>query len=395
MKKRSPINALWWTMGLCWICLAFLTQESGYEYRSPPAMDDGWSTSSLAEVGMDEGYLVSLMNRIERTESHLIHGLLIVKGGSLVFEEYFDGQDIPLQTGNLLLGDTLNLEWKHFDRDEFHHCASVAKSVTSQLVGIAVDRGYLSGTGASMISFFPDYARFRSPEKDRITVDHMLTMTSGLPFDEQSSPIADPGNDARRLFYSEDPIAFMLARAVVHAPGTTYQYNSGTTVLLGEIVRRASGMSLPSFAREHLFGPLEISGFEWARIPRAQGVTMAAGMLYLRPRDMAKIGQLMLEEGVWNGRRVVSSEWVRRSVTQAIGMRGEGHARGYGYQWKLGRYGGFDAFWAAGWGGQYVVVIPDLELVFVQTAGRYQGENIPLAYDEIIEAYILPAVRER
>ncbi len=377
-------------------CISTACEISGYryEYMVPVETGDGWQTASLSEKGLDTGPIVSLMNMLHKRDKHLIHSLLLVRDGSVVFEEYFEGKDLDLFGEDLLRDGTLSLVEKRFTRDDLHYCASVTKSVTSLLFGIAVDRGQVPGVEGRMFSFFPEYAKFSTIEKDRISVHHLLAMTSGLPFDEQTYPISDPRNDAFQLFFSEDPVAFMLGREVSQSPGTAYRYNSGTTVLLGEIIRRAVGQSVSSFAGEHLFEPLQISSYTWAEMPKAQGVSYTSGGLYLRPRDMAKIGQLMLQEGVWNGRRILSPDWVRRSVTQAIPLTNAGNAHGYGYQWKLGSFGGVEAYWAAGWGGQYIVVLPERNVVFVQTAGRYGGQKVPVSYDQIIENHILPAIKE-
>jgi CubicO group peptidase (beta-lactamase class C family) len=382
-------GVLWMAAG--WAGVAPATAQTGYEYAVPEENGDGWSTASLADVGMDPDILADLMNRLYRHPAHLVHSLLIVKDGSLVFEEYFDGRDVDLFDPDLLGGDTLNLVARHFDRDVLHHCASVTKSVTSLLVGIAVDQGTVPSIEAPLFSFFPEYARLRSREKDRITLHDALAMASGLRYDEESRPIADARNDAHRLFFSDEPIAFTLGRDLMDDPGYAYHYNTGTTVLLGEIIRRSTGMSVDSFAEEHLFGPLGITRYRWAPLQGDPAILHAGGGLYLRPRDMAKIGQLMLRNGVWDGHRVVSSGWVRSSTTPQVRISAGGNFRSYGFQWKIGRFGAHDAYWAAGWGGQYIVVIPDLDLVFVQTAGRYSGEDVAPLYDEIIEAYVLPA----
>lgn len=378
-------------LGLLSSCTRFPESARAYRYTPPPETGDGWQTASLQEKGLDPGPLLDLMDRLQQ-EAHLIHGLLIIKEGTLVFEEYFEGRDVNLLDEGFFRGDTLNFVERAFARDTLHFCASVTKSVTSQLLGIAVDRGAVESIETKTFSFFPDYAD-RSAGKEGISIRHMLTMTTGLPFDETSYPIVDPRNDARRLFFADDPIAFALGRDIAHEPGTTYEYNSATTVLLGEIIRRATGRSVPAFAEEHLFLPLQVSSYAWAAMPGAPEVTHAAGGLYLRPRDMAKLGQLMLQGGLWNGRRVLSADWVRRSVTEEVATSGLGVQRGYGFQWRIGRFGGYEAYWAAGWGGQYVVVLPDLDLVFVQTGGRYSGEHVPVSHVEIIEDHILPAVR--
>lgn len=379
---------------LCCTCVAGLTAEQGYEYTSPAATGDGWQTASLSDVGIDEAPIVRLIGALQRRDDHLIHSIVIVKGGLLSFEEYFDGGDVDMFGEDLRRDRRVIPVEKHFTRDELHYCASVAKSVISQLFGIALDQGHIPGTDATMFSFFPDYASQRSPEKDQISLHHMLTMTSGLPFEEEAYPIEDRRNDAFRLFFSADPVEFMLSRDVVHRPGSTYQYNSGTALLLGEIIQRTTGQSVPSYAEEHLFGPLQISSARWVQMPEAPEVTHTPGGLYLRPRDMAKIGQLMLQDGVWDGRRVLSSDWIRRSITPETSFSRRGVTRGYGYQWRTESIAGFDAFLAAGWGGQYIVVLPGLDLVYVQTGGQYGSERIPVGYREIIAEYIVPATEE-
>ncbi len=389
---RSRSVLAWLACGVSCLCAAGEVSAQGYRYAVPIQTDDGWRTASLAQRAVDEAPLVSLMTRLRARENHMIHGLLLVKDGHLVFEEYFEGEDVDLFDEDFIRTRTPSLVRKRFTRDDLHYCASVTKSVISQLFGIAVDRGDVPGVDAKMLSFFPDYARFSTPEKACISVHHMLSMTTGLPFDEQSYPITDSRNDAFALYFTDDPMAFMLGRKLDHAPGTFFQYNSGTTVLLGEIIRRATGQSVTSFAEERLFAPLQIASSAWAEMPNAPGVTQAAGGLYLRPRDMAKIGQLMLQEGVWNGRRVLSADWVRRSVAEAIPVSSLGEVRGYGYQWRLGLFGGVVAYWASGWGGQYVVVLPEENAVFVQTGGRYGRERVPIGYGEIIEQYLLPAI---
>jgi CubicO group peptidase (beta-lactamase class C family) len=344
---------------------------------------------------METEPFVRLLSRLREADDDLVHSILVAKDGALVFEAYFDGSDMNFFDENLLVSCVLCLKETHFTRDDLHFNASVTKSVTSMVFGIAVDRGHISGTDLPMVSFFPDYAHLRTPAKDSITVHHMLSMTAGLPYDEGTYPIADPRNDAHRMFVTEDPLAFVLGADVVHAPGTTYIYNSGTTVLLGEIIRRSTGQSFPEFTEEHLFGPLGITSYRWAFLHGAPAVAFASGGLYLRQRDMATIGQLLLQDGVWNGRRILSADWVRRSVAMAIALFNRGRAYGYGYQWRLARFGGISGFYAAGWGGQYIVVLPELNIVFVQTGGRYAGERIPISYDTIIERYVLPAVQKR
>ncbi len=168
---------------------------------------------------------------------------------------------------------------------------------------------------------------------------------------------------------------------------------------LGEVVRKTSGLLLTEFAEQYLFTPLGISNYRWVRLPNANEVNFASSGLYIRPRDMAKIGQLYLQEGVWNGDRIISTEWVRESIRESIHLTAESNpipsfAYGYGYQWWLGTYnpGNINAYLAGGRGDQFIIIFPDLDMVVVTTGGAYLEDSPFVVYDVIINEYILPAV---
>jgi CubicO group peptidase (beta-lactamase class C family) len=348
-----------------------------YTYQVPEQLNDGWETASLADVGMNPIRLIIMMNGLLNHENHYVHGILIIKDGKLVFEEYFSGYD-------------RDNRYKEYDRNTLHFQASVSKSVTSALAGIAIDNGSIPGVNEKMFSFFPEYADLNNEEKDKITIAHALAMASGLSWDESSYPYGDSRNDVTQLFIQNDPIRFALAKPLAAAPGSSFIYNSGTTCIMGEIVKKQSGKSLRTFAEQYLFSPLGISDLP-------NNVTFASGGLFLRPRDMAKIGQLYLQKGVWDGNRVIPQEWVEASTIESIPIVPSEHhvpdlIWGYGYQWWLGTFttGDIDSYFAAGWGGQYIFVLPELEMVVVMTAGAYSG-GYGLFYS-IVNDYILHAV---
>lgn len=368
-------------------------EQSKYSYFKPGQVNDGWKTATFADVSMDASPIVNLMNELQESDNHYIHGLLIVKDGKLVFEEYFDGADMNIF-------GSLNPIYKEFDPNTLHFQASVTKSITSILVGIAIDKGFISNVNKSAFSFYPEHADLVNDEKNKVTVHNMLAMCSGLEWDESSFPYDDPRSDTYKILNNDDPIRFMLSKPLESTPGTVFHYNSGTTNILGDIVRKMSGMLVTEFARQYLFEPLGITDFEWLRCDGNSQVTFASGGLYLRPRAMAKIGQMYLQEGTWNGNRVVSSNWVKESVMESIplptSMRDKYHAYGYGYQWWLGKYspGDIEAFSARGWGNQYIVVLPSLDMVVVFAGGAF-NENIfelPFIYYNIIQDYIIPSV---
>jgi len=365
-------------------------------YPAPLDTGDGWATASPSDVGMDPAPLVALLDAIRAHDGHFLHSVLVVRNGQLVFEEYFDGRQF-----DLVQGSPWDYEPVSFGINTLQFQGSVSKSITSALVGIALDRGMISDIDAPLFSFFPDYQDLSTPEKEEITIAHLLTMRAGWPWYDDD--IDGEGSDEVQMFQHEDPLRFILERPLEWVPGSYMEYHSGSTVLLGEIVRRVSGMSLVDFAYQFLFQPLGIEEAIWADCRNAPGVAFAGGGLYLRPRDMAKIGQLFLQSGLWEGTRVISSEWVSRSVQTVVisQSRTADHYldTGYGYLWWTGRFdGGYEAYMAKGWGGQFIVVIPELDLVTVVTGGNYDvnssSADVPFSiYDDIVYGHVLPAIR--
>jgi CubicO group peptidase (beta-lactamase class C family) len=340
---------------------------------------------------MDPGPLLELLDLISNTDNHMTHSLLIVKDQKLVFEEYWPGVD--LEPG------TLSPVERSFDRRTLHYVASVSKSITSALVGIALDRGLIASVEDSLFSFFPDYTDLKREDNGQITLKHLLSFSSGYDWNEHVYGFDDPRDSHYQMFNTPDPVGFLLGRPVVSVPGSKFLYNSGDTNILGEIVRRASGsQTLVEFADRYLFEPLGIEVYDWVRLPLADAVTFASGGASLRPRDMAKLGALYLNGGVWNGERIVSTDWVHASTQLTMPLVGDYRTLyGYGYNWWLGRSQYRDRkveyFRASGWGGQDVYVFPELELIIVFTAGGFYDTR-PLNVNDIIEDYIFAAIAE-
>src|SRR4029077_13987542 len=238
----------------------------------------------------------------------------------------------------------------------------------------------------------PDYADLRTPEKARITFRDLLTMSSGLDWDE-NRPWNDPRNNEREMIMAADPFRYILSQPVVFPPGTVYAYSGGGTSLLGETLARSTGRSLRDYARDKLFTPLDITDFEWldAGVSRKLG---AFGSLRLRPRDAAKLGRLLLTDGQWNGKQVLHSGWAVESIKPRI--NGEGLFF-YGYQWWLGRSfrNGGELTWAAGvgLGGQRLYVVPSLGIVvIINTDHSRAGLQVSIPF-AIFNQVVLPAVK--
>lgn len=339
-----------------------------YIYEQPEATDDGWEISSLKAESVEPEKLHEMMHEILAGDSRYIHSILLIKNGKLVFEEYFFG----------------------YIRDTKHFLASVSKSVTALIIGLTIDKGYVPDVDMLAYELFPMYKRSKWIEqKYPIRLKHMLTMTAGLELDALSHRRSHPGHTTYQMYASNDPIEFVLNRNLSETPGQQFNYNSGLTILLGEIVRRESGMYIDEFSGKFLFTPLGISDYSWDQFP--DGTVQTDGGLYLRPRDMAKIGYMMLKRGTWQGKQIVSKEWIAESTQTHI----NGLGLGYGYQWWSGKAfinsQTIEVLYASGHGGQKIFIIPQLDLVTVFTSKVFNptGHSGP---EKMLIKYILPAM---
>ena len=350
----------------------------------PLSHGDGWAAGTPESVDLSSAALCPVVTWLENWKEADVHAILVVRHGKLVFEHYFTGTDDRMghSTGTLKFGPDV----KHDER-------SVSKSITSLLVGIAIDRGWIKSVDQPVMPFFPQYADLRTPEKDRITLRDLLTMSSGLAWDEFDVPYTSSDNSEIRMNESPDPYRYVLSQPVVTPPGQLWNYSSGSTELLGAILRKATGKPLDQLAKELLFEPLGITDVEWYQMKG--GNPMAAAGLRLRPRDLAKIGQLVLQRGTWNGKQIVSARWIQDATSPKI--------NGfmiffYGYQFWLGRslVQEHAVDWAAAWGlgGQRVFILPALDLVVVVNAGLYNSDMQASVPIKILDQYVLSSVRE-
>jgi CubicO group peptidase (beta-lactamase class C family) len=345
-------------------------------------LDDGWVTASLGDAGLNVGPLAALMDRLRASANPLVHSVLIVVGGQLVLEEYFPGRTHPTYGERPIV----------FERGTLHCLSSVTKSVTASLLGIAIAEGFIASENEPIFGFLPDYADLDTGQRSNITLKNVVTMSAGLQWDEQSYPIGDPRNDLTVWFnHPGDLVRFVLERPVVADPGTVFVYNGGITNVLGEIIRRATGERLDYFSRR-VFAPLGITEYTWYLL--RPDFVYASGDISLRPRDMAKLGQLYLQGGVWEGEQVLPAEWVEASAspTFMVAEPWYGHV-GYSYGWwpKSEEYGE-GAYAASGWGDQVILVMPEHDMVVVFTGGSYWVPP-PISSHEMTVEYILPSIR--
>jgi CubicO group peptidase (beta-lactamase class C family) len=292
-----------------------------------------------------------------------LHALLVAKRGRLLLEHYETGEDeiwgLPL--GRVAFGPAV-----------LHDLRSVSKSVVGLLYGIALAAGKVPPPEAKLYAQFPQYADLAAqPGRDRLTIAHALTMTLGIEWDELTIPYGDPSNSENAMVDAPDRYRYILERPIVSEPGAKWVYCGGATALLGHLIARGTGEKLVDYARRVLFEPLGFGPTAWTL--DSHGEPQAASGLRLLPRDLLKVGQLVLAHGAWNGRQIVPAEWVTRATTPVVVIEGRG---GYGYQWYTGtlRPGTPRALdWAGGigWGGQRLFVAPRLGLVIAMNAGNY------------------------
>jgi CubicO group peptidase (beta-lactamase class C family) len=351
--------------------------EEAYLYRRPVPEDDGWETASLTDVGLDPKQIAELVQSMLKTETKDItapctQALLIARHGKLVLDEYFYG----------------------FHRDRPHDMRSAGKTLASTLVGIAMQQGAPLDVTTPIYSLFPKYPRFANddPRKRRITLENLLTMTSGLDGDDDNP--SSPGNEDR-VTPQPDWYKYTLDLPMAHDPGEHAAYCTAGINLLGGIVQNVTGRWLPDFFHEQFAAPLDIRHYHLNLGPHNNAYM--GGGIQMRPRDFMKLGQLFLAGGRWRGWQIISKEWADRATRPHSSIYANND---YGYAWWIKQYHVGDktyrTFRAAGNGGQDLTVIPDLDLVVMFTGGNYNQGPIWWKWsDELLPHFILPAVMSR
>jgi CubicO group peptidase (beta-lactamase class C family) len=360
-------------------------------YRPPAAIGDGWKTASADSLGLDSKQLAALTAAVRAWPELGVHAILIERSGRLVYEEYFDGFDE--RWGQPLGRVTMT-------RDTKHDLRSVTKSVVSALAGLTVGSGAIRSLDQPVVEWFPEYPELNTAERRRLTLGHVLAMTTGLEWNEDV-PYNDPRNDEIRMTRDSQPLRFALSRRFAHEPGEEFTYNGGLTQVMGAVIERATKSSIEDYARTALFEPLGITDVEW--VGDLAGMPAVASGLRLRPRDLAKFGSLYLHGGQWNGKQVISADWVQLSTRRHFRFRPRtgpdaGGEFGYSYFWWyscIPTAGGLiEARTAVGNGQQRVFVLPGLDMVVTILAGRYNDFTTGSSLgSRILRQHVIPAVK--
>ncbi len=358
------------------------TTVTGLDTNSENELSYGW----LKNAGFDSVRINAMTHAIAKQEYPNIHSVLIVKNKKLVYENYFPGEDEIWGTSIGMINHT---------KDSLHDVRSVSKSVISACIGIAIAQGKIKGEDQKVWDFFPEYADLNTGEKSNLTIRHLLTMSSGLEWNE-NIPYTNPANSEIQMDNSDDPIHYVLGRPLVATPGTTWNYNGGCTQVLAAILFKVSGMEADAFANQYLFKPLGITTFFWTAltaIPGRKSVPAAASGLRLRPRDMVKIGILYMQTGQWKGKQIITEQWVKSSHTPQVSRADGG---GYGYQfwtWTISvNNATIPMAVAVGNGDQRIYFDHEHDLMVVITAGNYNLWTIRKNADALLKEYIYPSL---
>jgi CubicO group peptidase (beta-lactamase class C family) len=366
ISRKPFFKILLVVVGLVTIFIPIYQSQLASSTRSgssqPPQRDywptNTWQTTSSETQAMDSSVLGDMHQYIIEQLPH-VRSALVVRHGYLVFEKYYQGYD-----------ETFDFE-----------VASVTKSITSALVGIALQKGYLQSLDQRVIDSFPEYMTSGlDPQTNEITLKQLLTMTAGFDWSEET---------AWKWPVQNDWLEFSIRMPALPKtpPGQKFAYNTPSVHLLSGVLTKATQTSMLEFADRYLFQPIGIAFPTWDTDPK--GYYIASSGLFLKPRDMAKIGFLYLNNGQWDGKEIISADWVKLS-TQMYSEGGFPEYTNYGYLWWVTNIDGYSAYFAAGYGGQLIYVIPDADIVVVITSklDRPHPEN-----KEIVSKFIIRAIR--
>ena len=358
-----------------------------------------WAHADPASQGLDLQVLQALDEEIRAGEHGNIDSMTIIRRGQVVFDRRYKWDYVEQHKGLVYPSPP---PWDYFNaaaypfhgKTDLHTLQSVSKSVMSALIGIAIARGELPGTDATLGELLPHRA-FADPAVKDVRLEHVLTMTAGIDWEEEVSYFSME-NDATASESMDDWVGYLLSKSLTVEPGTLFDYNSASSQALSEILVTATGVPTHQYAEQHLFGPIGIADYHWNSAP--EGFTNAGGGLFLSALDLARFTLLYARQGEWDGEQIIPRDWVARSTTSSIPVYpNDPEGWGYGYQWWIYRhhtpsapkmYGGW------GWGGQFPLVIPDLDLVAVFTGWNIKEDaGYAYAFDLFYDRIALSAVR--
>ena len=347
----------------------------------------GWAKDQPANVGLDEKNLSAFDHDIAAGKYDLIDSFAVYRCGKMVFERKY-----PHDYGQIYgkeaktrgpLNARLTGPYNYFDPawhpyyhgSDLHSMQSVSKTVSSIIMGIAITRGDFKASLDTPLLHYFDVAKVKNVDdrKRRITLRHVLTMTTGLDWNEENVPYDDPRSDSSLMEATDDWVQYVIDRPMAQEPGKLFNYSSGVSELLAYIFQKETGQDIEKYGAKYLFSPLGMN-YYWKRT--YLGVVDTEGGLFLNDSDLAKIGYLYLHDGMWDGKQIVSQDWVKQSLTPFIDAEG---GFKYGFKWWLLPRTDHQGFiWMArGFGGQQLMVLPESNLIAVFTGWEIVKDEAP------------------
>ncbi|WP_270180954.1 serine hydrolase domain-containing protein [Alkalihalobacillus sp. CinArs1] len=371
MVRVTKKSIYFWLIGFCLLFTGCsnsnsveVVEESSGKQSEPVDSywpTEEWRTTSAESVGMDSSKLVEMFEHVD-SENIPMEGFLVIRNGYIVAENY-GGE---------------------FDQDKPHPIYSVTKSLTSALTGVAIQKGALNSVEEKVMTYIPkENIESMNPHKENVTIKHFLTMSSGLDFTEQTQKGFYESETWEAFMKGNDPAIYILNRPL-RENIDEWNYSTGDARVVSRVLQEATGKPLSDFAEESLFEPLGIENVEWPT--DRSGTSFGGTGVLMTPRDMARLGYLYLNDGEWEGEQLFPKGWVEESTKAHVSTGGNFDGDDYGYYFWLKEVNGHDTFRGMGLYGQYLVMVPDLNLLVVQTSS---GMDV----DPLLENYILPSVK--
>jgi CubicO group peptidase (beta-lactamase class C family) len=358
--NRKGFSLIFLPLFILLLNVGSFSQANEYVYQIPKKLNDGWEVSSLNKEGINKEEIEAISRLIREIDSYEnVLSMLIVKNGKLVHEVYSP----------------------YCQRNTLHWMASITKTITSTLIGIAVDKGFIESVDSKLYELLPQFVdEFKDTEKRKIALKHIMTMTSGLDWNERVS-YNNPRNSEWQMVESEDWMSYVASRPIGDEPGKIFNYNTGGIHLLSAVIKSATGLYAHQFAEKYFLHPMGIYGYQWNKDPIGYPCTGGTdGGLGLRTRDIAKFGWLFLKDGKWKGKTIISEKWIKEAPHTHIADYGRGSS--YGFNWTTGSrtVNGkrFEFTASFGYGGQTLYIVPEYDLIIVFTcelAGEDSGVN--------------------
>lgn len=367
----------WWSTTLAVALLAAACSGGDDDDDAAEARDDT-STTQAGEAA--DGGVPGDEWQVEAPEDHGMDAATLEEARTYAFAEGNNTQSVVVVRDGVIVA-----EWyaDGIDQDSWAASWSMAKSVTSALIGIAIEDGLIPGVDEPMTTWFPEWAEDPDDPRADITLRHVLHMSSGLDWDEIYEDGDIAASEVATMVLSEpDQLAYAASRPAENEPGTVWSYSSGDTMLLSAVLEQATGMPVHEYAQQELFDPVGMDQVDWWR--DTEGHTLTYCCLDTTSRDFARFGLLYLNEGLWGDEQVVPEGWVADSLEPFAESEGQ-----YGYQWWLDDLDGVpeDMFRAAGHDGQWIFVIPSLDLVVVRNGTYVKDEGEAVADPNLFDHY--------